>query len=372
VRASVLELYKDNITRFRTLVGTDLDEDPFESIRRGQAPQLKALRLHNGTVYRWNRACYGITGGKPHLRIENRVLPSGPSVIDEVANAAFWLGLMSEFGATLEDVTKRMDFEHAHMNFTAAARLGLSANFTWFDGEEIPAPKLILERLLPLAALGLDRVGVAVADRDRYLGVIEKRVSSGRTGSRWLLQSLAAMREHGTPAERLNALTAATVARQTENRPVHEWDLAGVREAGGWRNNYLRIEQYMSTDLYTVHAEDPVELAANLMEWHRIRHVPVEDADHHLIGLVSYRQILRLMSRGGLDRDGESIPVSEIMNPDPLVVSPGMSTTRAIEIMRHHGVGCMPVVHDGRLVGIVTENDFMEIAGQLLEQKLTE
>ena len=370
VRSSVMELFKDNVSRFRTLVGTELDEDPFAVLRRGEAPQLKALRLHNGTVYRWNRACYGMTGGKPHLRIENRVLPSGPTVIDEVANAAFWLGLMSEMGATIEDVTGLMDFEHAQTNFVNAARQGLGATFTWFEGEEIPAPKLILERLLPLAAAGLDRAGIAHVDRDRYLGVIEKRVATGRTGSRWILQSLAGMRDHGTPAERLNALTAAIVARQTENRPVHDWELARLGEAGGWRHNYLRIEQYMSTDLYTVHADDPVELAANLMDWHKVRHIPVEDADHRLIGLVSYRQILRLLASGGLTRDGESIPVAEVMTKDPYVTSPGMPTTRAIELMRRYGIGCLPVTHDGRLVGIVTENDFMEIAGQLLEERL--
>ncbi len=278
VRKSVMELFKDNVSRFRTLVGTELDEDPFEALRRGVAPQLKALRLHNGTVYRWNRACYGIMDGKPHLRIENRVLPSGPTVVDEIANAAFWLGLMSELGATIEDVTQLMDFEHAQSNFVNAARQGLGATFTWFEGEELPAPKLILEKLLPLAAAGLDRAGIAHVDRDRYLGVIEKRVATGRTGSRWIIQSLAGMRDHGTPAERLNALTAAIVARQTGNRPVHDWELAHLGEAGGWRHNYLRIEQYMSTDLYTVQADDPVELAVNLMDWHRVRHIPVEYA----------------------------------------------------------------------------------------------
>ena len=373
VKESVIELFKDNVTRFRTLVGSpDLDEDPFEVLRRGGVPELKALRLHNGTVYRWNRACYGIMNGKPHLRIENRVLPSGPTVVDEVANAALWLGLMSELGATLPDVTKLMEFEHAQMNFVAAARQGLSATFTWFEGEEIPAPILILEKLLPLAAAGLDRAGVTHIDRDRYLGVIEKRVRTGRTGSRWLVQSLAAMRDHGTPSERLNALTAAIVARQTENRPVHDWDLAHLKEAGGWRHHYLRVEQYMSTDLYTVHPDDPVELAANLMEWHRIRHVPVEDHEHRLVGIVTYRQILRLLAHGGLEKDGVPISVTEIMKRDPIVVAPGLTTMRAIEVMRRYGVGCLPVTQDDRLVGIVTENDFMEIAGQLLEEKLGE
>jgi len=128
----------------------------------------------------------------------------------------------------------------------------------------------------------------------------------------------------------------------------------------------------MSTDLYTVHPDDPVELAANLMEWHRIRHVPVEDHEHRLVGIVTYRQILRLLAHGGLEKDGVPISVTEIMKRDPIVVAPGLTTMRAIEVMRRYGVGCLPVTQDDRLVGIVTENDFMEIAGQLLEEKLGE
>ena len=119
VKESVLELYKEDISRFRTLVGTGLDEDPFEALARGEAPQLKALRMHNGTVYRWNRACYGIMNGKPHLRIENRVMPSGPSVADEIANAAFWFGMVSGLAFKYEDITNVTEFEHAKMNFVA-------------------------------------------------------------------------------------------------------------------------------------------------------------------------------------------------------------------------------------------------------------
>ena len=127
VRHSVTELYREDITRFRTLVGIEPDEDPLAALRDGRVPSLQALRLHNGTVYRWVRACYGITDGKPHLRIENRVLPSGPSVVDEIANAALWLGLMTELMATYQDVTKVMEFEHAKHNFVAAARQGMAA-----------------------------------------------------------------------------------------------------------------------------------------------------------------------------------------------------------------------------------------------------
>ena len=102
----------------------ETDEDPFEALRAGRAPELKALRLHNGTVYRWNRGCYGITDGKPHLRIENRILPSGPSILDEVANAAFWFGLISSLVEQYDDIRRVITFEDAAANLQAAGRHG--------------------------------------------------------------------------------------------------------------------------------------------------------------------------------------------------------------------------------------------------------
>ena len=370
VKRSILEIYKEDIARFRALVGTDLDEDPMQALAEGRVPALKALRLHNGTIYRWNRACFGITEGKPHLRIENRVLPSGPSVIDEVANAAFWLGLMNELPKEIESVPRVMEFDHARQNFGTAARHGLAAPFLWLEGEEVAAPKLVLERLLPAAARGLDAAGVDAADRDRYLGVIEQRVVTGRTGSRWTLFSLAAMKDHGTPTERLNALTLATIDRQKSGKPVSEWEPARLDEGGGWRNNYLKVEQIMTTDLFTVHADEPVDLVARLMEWEKIRHVPVEDSEHRLVGLVSYRALLRLLASTDGDTRWHEMAVADIMKTDPITVAPTMSTLRAIEIMREKRIGCMPVVADGRLLGIVTEDDFMGIASQLLEERL--
>jgi CBS domain-containing protein len=370
VRRSILEIYREDIARFRALVGTDLDEDPLAALAAGRVPALKALRLHNGTIYRWNRACFGVTAGKPHLRIENRVLPSGPSVLDEVANGAFWLGLMKALPEAIEDVPRAMDFEHARHNFVTAARHGLTAPLVWLEGEEIAAPRLILERLLPAAASGLDAAGILPADRDRYLGVIERRVASGRNGARWALFSLGAMKDHGTPAERLNALTLATVARQKSGQPVADWEPARLDEGGGWKNNYLKVEQFMTTDLFTVHADDPVDLVARLMEWEKIRHVPVEDSEHRLVGLVSYRALLRLLASTDGDQRWHEVAVGDIMKRDPITVSPTMTTLRAIEVMREKRIGCLPVVSEGRLLGVVTEDDFMGIAGQLLEERL--
>jgi CBS domain-containing protein len=370
VRSSVAELYREDISRHRPVLAPDDYDDPFAAMAEGRVPKLSALLLHTGTVWRWNRACYGVLEGVPHLRIENRVLPSGPSVVDEVANAALWLGLMRALGNRHHDVSRLMEFERARANLVAAARQGLSAHLTWLDGEDRIASTLALDHLLPLAAEGLDDARVDAADRDRYLGVIERRVRSGHTGSRWLLGSLDGLRAQGTEGERLNSVTAAMVTRQKGGAPVAEWTSASIDEGGGWRHNFLTIEQLMVTDLVTVAEDDPVELAANLMDWHRIRQVLVEDADHRLVGLLSYRSILRLFARGSPVSQLADVLVGDVMRRDPVCVPPDIAPLRALQLMRSFGIGALPVVQGGHLVGLVTEHDFMNVAGILLLQQL--
>ncbi len=372
VENSVTELFREDIARFRALVGADLDENPLDLIERGEIPKLKALCLHNSTVYRWNRACYGITNGKPHLRIENRVLPSGPTVVDQIANAAFWYGLIIAMSDSHDDITERMTFEDTIINFHAAGRMGLRSELTWLDGQTFPTRELICDRLLPLAREGLVSRKLEKKDIDRYLGVLEARVRSQQTGSQWLVDSLKSMKDDGTAGERLNAVVAATVERQRKGRPVSEWEPATIDEAGGWKHNFLKIEQFMTTKLFTVTEDEPLDLVASLMDWERIRHVPVEDHEHRLVGLISYRSLLTLMAKGMLTRDGRQRAASEVMHRDPITVSPEMDTLKAIEIMRRARVGCLPVVKDGRLVGIVSERDFMNVAAGLMEQKLKE
>ncbi len=372
MKKSVMEIFREDITRFRVILGSDYDEDPFESIRAGTAPSLKALRFHNGTIYRWNRPCYGITDGKPHLRIENRVLPAGPSILDEMANAALFCGLMSSVSREWQDVTEAISFDDAKSNFIHAARMGLEAQFRWLDGKFYPAQKLILDVLLPLAEEGLRVKGIAEADIKRYLGVIDKRVSSGQSGAVWQLKSFAATSGKTKRSEQMSAIAGAMLRNQRAGIPVHEWELAEVKDAGDWRANYTRVEQYMSTDLVTVNEEELVDLVACLMEWNRVRHVLVEDAEHKLVGVVSHHSLLRLVARGSRAGDVEAMPVREVMSRSPFTIPPDTTTLRAIELMREHRVSCLPIVKDGTLVGIVTERDFMPIASVLLEEKLKE
>ncbi len=183
VRSSVLEIFREDIARFRTLLSTEMDDDPFDAIREGRAPSLKALRLHNSTVYRWNRVCYGISDGKPHLRIENRVLPSGPTPRDEIANAALWYGLVSGLLEEYGDVTRHFNFDDVRANFFSAAQQGLNAQLAWVGGRLAPAGQLILDTLTPLARAGLTAAGIDAGDIDRYLGTVEERVRTGRTGA---------------------------------------------------------------------------------------------------------------------------------------------------------------------------------------------
>jgi len=373
VKESVLEIFRDDIARFRVLLASDLGESSLSMLERGEMPPLKALCLHNGTVYRWNRPCYGVKDGKAHLRIENRVLPAGPTIEDELANAAFFFGLMVGLDRSCEDITSVMEFDDAKANFTAGARYGLDAQFRWLGGRATTARDLILDQLLPLARAGLIEKRITPNDIDRYLGVIEERVRSGRTGAQWALDSLGGLNDLATQDEKHVALTAAIAARQADGRPVHTWALveSTEKEDVDWRHSFRKVSQIMTSDVFTLHPEDVIDLAAHLMDWEHLRRVPVEDDGGHLVGLLSQRGMMRLLARER-EPDAEPLAVREVMRKDPVTIGPDASTLDALEMMRAHSVGCLPVVRDGLLIGIVTEHDFMEVAGRLLEDGLRE
>ncbi|HKG12927.1 MAG TPA: CBS domain-containing protein [Pyrinomonadaceae bacterium] len=371
LRRSVLELFREDIARFRVIMTAEAEEDPREVLARGEVPRLKALQLHNGTVWWWNRPCYGVSEGRAHLRIENRVIPSGPTPLDEVANAAFFIGLMSSLPAVYGEIDKLMSFDDAKTNFFAAARHGLNAQLAWVGEETLSASDLILEELLPHAREGLKASRIDAADIDLYLGTIEERVRTGQTGARWALRSLAALGTEGTRDSRLRALTAEMHKRQQTGEPVHRWpNIERCESREDWAESYRTVGQFMSTDLFTVRPDDLVDLAASVMDWRHIRHVPVEDERGHLVGLVTHRDVLRLLARGLASGGVEPIAVRQIMKEDPVAVAPATPTLDAIELMRERGVGCLPVVENGLLVGIVTAKDFLDASARLFEERL--
>jgi CBS domain-containing protein len=376
VQASVLEIFREEIARFRVIMTTEPDEDPLAVLARGETPRLSALRLHNGTVWRWNRPCYGLSAGREnslsvaHLRIENRALPSGPTVLDEMANAAFFLGLMTALPEEYGDVTQRLAFDDAKNNFFAAARHGLKAQFAWLGGHGYTATSLILEHLLPLARAGLKQASIAAEDSDRYLGTLEERARSEQTGAQWALGSLAAMGEQGTREIRHRALTSAMLLRQHDGEPAHRWPLAKLAETEQWAQSYQTVGQFMTTDLFTVGPDDLVDLAASVMDWKHIRHVPVEDDEGCLVGLVSHRDLLRLLAQGILASQAGPVAVRRIMKTDLVTVTPTIPTLEAIELMRRRRIGCLPVIEGQRLAGIVTAHDFLALSAKLFEEHL--
>ena len=370
VDESVLEIFQEDIARFRVIMTSEY-ADPFEALRKGEVPKLKALQLHNGTVYRWNRACYGISGDKPHLRIENRLLPSGPTVVDEVANAAFWTGLVYGLADEIEDVRERLTFDDAKSNFIGAARRGLASEIDWVDESRYSAPELIRGQLLDVARKGLQMRGVRDDDIQRYLGIIDDRVASKRTGAQWQLYSLAGMKKagHATRAERLDTLVTGMIRRQKEGHPGHTWELAELEPRPLNTIHGTRVEHFMTTDLFTVREDELIEFVAVLMGWRHIRHVLVEDEDHRLVGLVTHRSILRYLTdvQDGNDAD-KDLPVSAIMVRNPVSVTPETATIDAIRLMREKNIGALPVVLGKQLVGVITETDFNLLAARLFEE----
>jgi CBS domain-containing protein len=369
VENSILEILHEDAIRFRILLTQAIEENSLETLARGEIPKLAAWRLHNGTIWRWNRPCYGVTGGKPGLRIEARFLPAGTSVVDEMANAAFFLGLMTALPEEFGDVTKLMSFDAAKNNFLNVARNGLNSQICWLGGKNWRAGRLILEELLPRARQGLQKAGIDTADNERLLGIIEERVSQEKTGASWMIASLAEMDKRAKPNVRMRTLTAAMKVNQENGEPLHNWSLAKIPEKCDWIDNYRTVEQFMITDLFTVRPEDVLDLAASLMQWKHVRHVPVEDDKGHLVGIVSHRDLLELLAHG--KTNGGTL-VSDVMKTDLITVAPETPTLEALLSMREKNIGCLPVIKNGCLVGLLTAHDFLTVSARLLEEKLKE
>ncbi len=160
---SIFDLFEENVRYFPALLPVCDPEDPLETLERGDVPHLAELRLHNGTIYRWNRPIYDVVADQPHLRVENRVLPAGPTVVDILANAAFYYGVLRAVAEEERPVWSQMSFSAAEENFHAGARDGIEARMYWPGLGEVPAAELMLRRLLPLAHEGLGRAGVESA-----------------------------------------------------------------------------------------------------------------------------------------------------------------------------------------------------------------
>jgi len=224
---SVLDLFEENVEFFPALLPICDDEDPLTTLERGAIPQLGEMSLHNGTIYRWNRPVYAAVDGRPHLRVENRVLPAGPSVADILANAAFYYGLVRALAEAQDPIWIQMPFATAAENLREAARHGMHARLSWPGLGEVPAAELVVRHLLPLAREGLRRWNVSQDSADRLLGIIEQRCLTGQTGAAWQIDTVAALARRGADRQQaLSRMTERYIEHMHTNEPVHTWPVS--------------------------------------------------------------------------------------------------------------------------------------------------
>ncbi|MBE2209793.1 MAG: CBS domain-containing protein [Saprospiraceae bacterium] len=353
IQHSIAELFKDNIARFPVILTKEVPDSSMAQFLSGQAPSLAALRLHNSTVYNWNRPCYGILDGQAHLRIECRYIPSGPTALDEMANFALWLGLMQGMPEKYKGFHQRVSFRSAKDNFMRAARIGINAMMDWF-GEAVSPTRLFEKELLPAAREGLSRSGINDQDADRLLGVVAQRIHKRQTGARWQIRNFRKLQDRFGSAVALTELTKMMYEHQQTEQPAHEWpDME-------WGSTYIfdcercPVGKMMITDVYTVQEEEPLCLVKSIMEWKNIRHLPVENAEGDLTGLVTATNLSEFENSG---EGWEQQPIKNFMVRELLTVAEDAPLDTMKDLMIQHGVGSVLVVHGRKLTGIVTKTD---------------
>lgn len=357
VKESVTDLYKDNVSRFSALFHSDIEEDALAMVKEGKVPSLSALNLHNGTVYKWNRPCYGVGGGKPHLRIENRYIPSGPTVLDEMATSVFWLGLMVGLPEKYKNLQNKMDFDDVRFNFYNAAQRGMDSNLNWF-GKIVPARRLLEKELLDLAYAGLDKMKVNGPDITRYMTVIEGRLRKKVTGAKWMLHNYSELLKGSTPNEACLNLTKKMLENQRTGEPVHTWKNLDQNERKV-QKEFKRVNEIMETDLFTVSEDDAIDLVVNVMNWQNIRHVPVENDQHELVGIINAHSIIHYLAT---KKESSAHAAKDIMLTKFPTISATSSAKQAVTLMAVNRVDALPVVDDAnRLLGIVTESDIIQV-----------
>lgn len=349
-QGSIVDFYRESVVNFSSLITTELATNSLDELEQGKTPKLKALQLHNGTVYKWNRLCYGITDNKPHVRIENRYLPSGPTTTDEIANFMFWVGLMQGRPKAYDNLHEKMDFRDAKINFYNAARYGSAVQFNW-NGKLTPCKELLLYELLPIAYKGLYTMKVAPKDVEKYLGIIEKRIK-GSNGARWIVENLRTLKEdHKTP-EALRILTASMYANEQKGYTVDAWQpIRGNEYKPAETDKTARL--FMNTKVITAGENDSAALVLKMMLWKNIHHVPIVNIQGDLSGLLTWTDIrdhadnsLRLQSC-----------VADIMRTQIITANEDTTLTEARELMKRNKIKCLPVVKGKKLRGIITTKD---------------
>ena len=275
---------------------------------------------------------------------------------------------MNGLGDVYPDISKKIDFDDAKSNFIKAAKLGLGAKFYWTNQKIINDTELIEKELIPIAREGLQKTGVSKSDIDKYLGVIEERNTTNRTGARWILESYTKLVKHSSKEEATTALVASMLKNQNSNKPVSNWNLAQADDMNEWSHSAFLVEEFMTTDIFTVTKEDIPEFSADMMDWQQLRYLPIENDKGELIGLITHRELLRYFA--DCYKNGMKNPkkLDEIMIKKPITIKPEQTIVEAMEIMMENNIGSLPVVNNGKLVGLITEANFLNITASLLKR----
>ena len=356
VKDSILELFTDDISRYPPIVSSQFNEDSLRAVKQGIMPKLKALNLHNGTLYKWNRLCYGVHQNIAHLRIENRYIPSGPSVKDEIANALFWVGVMQGMPKQYEKIWRKMPFLDAKGNFINASRTGINTYFSWF-GKGMSAKKLLENIFIPMAKEGLLKSNIDEEEIDYYLSIIQKRIDKSTTGSKWIVRNKRTLRKEVSNYEANVILTEHLYKNQQQNLPVAEWKAIDIH-TNEIAKKYDRVYKIMTTEIFVVHKNDLLEFALKIMEWKTINHLPVVDKSNCVVGVLEKKQLLKLDFK---TLDLSNCIVKDYMSKNYDFVHPETPYKKIKKMIESTENSSVIVLEDEKLVGIFTENDLMKI-----------
>lgn len=347
---SVVDLIKHEVSRYKIILSKDIETSSLDQLQSGGIPKLEALNLHNGTIYPWNRPCYGVGGGKAHLRIENRYIPAGPTVVDQMANFAFWVGLMVGRPTAFDDMTTQMDFKHAKANFNKAAQYGSEA-LQWWKGRYYTLQELLESVFFPIATKGLSQINMPATEIEGYLRIIRKRVAT-HTCSQWMVKAYRNNKKSLKQDQALIALTQQVYTRQQSNHPIHSWDTPKLDHQA--QQYASKVGHIMSTQLFTVFLDDTAAFTLRIMEWKKIHHLPVVDHHENLVGLLTWTHLDHLKA----ETQGEDMgTVADIMVKTVITADVSLSIWDAIAKMKKLEIGCLPVTQKNQLVGIVTIED---------------
>lgn len=347
-RGTVTDIFKGHISKFDSILGLSEYEDSLELLKNKEIPKLRTLQLHNGTVYKWNRVCYGVGGGRPHLRIECRYIPAGPTLTDEIANMVFWVGLMIGQPKEFRDIHTKMDFKDVHGNFLKTCRNGIESLLFW-NNKLVSARELLLDVFIPMAKKGLKDADLNQADIDKYMNVIERRVNT-QTGSQWIIKNYRNLQKTKTNFDALQDITAFMHQYQLSEKTIDSWKQINS-DLALFQNQERIVKHNMKTQILLINKNDSLELALSIMKWNNIHHLPIINNRKELTGLLTWSDMIRL------GNEDLNLRVKDVMTKELITITQEDTLEKAKMLMKTNAINCLPVVRKKELMGILTSSD---------------